>query len=97
MFRADRPGRRCERPKQGRGMQRPASLSSEAQESLSWQGAQGRTQPARQGHLMSLASASPRGPGGCREETVSLDPSRVQGAAGRPVQLLPPSSESSTR
>lgn len=78
-------------------MQRPASLSSEAQESLSWQGAQGRTQPARQGHLMSLASASPRGPGGCREETVSLDPSRVQGAAGRPVQLLPPSSESSTR
>lgn len=72
-------------------------LSSEAQESPSWQGARGRTQPARRGHLLSLAPASPRGPGGCREEAVSLDPSRVQGAAGRPGQLLPPASESSTR
>lgn len=70
MLAADRPGHRCERPEQGGGRRRPTSLNSKAQESLPWQGAPGRPQPARQGHLLPPAPAIPRGPeevrgGGC--------------------------------
>lgn len=62
MLTADRRGHRCERPQQGGGRRWPTSLSSKAQESLPWQGARGRPQPARQDHLLSPAPAIPSGP-----------------------------------
>ena len=96
MLAADRPGHRCERPEQGGGRQWPTSLNSKAQESLPWQGARGRLQPAQQGHLLPHAPAIPRGP----EEMGGghfPGPGWVQQAAGSPGQLLPPSSASCTR
>ena len=62
MLTADRPGHRCERPQQGGGRRWLTSLSSKAQESFPWQGAQGRPQPAGQDHLLSPAPAIPSGP-----------------------------------
>ena len=60
----------------------PLSVSSQAQESLPWQGAQGRPLPTQQGLLLSL-TPFPRQPwrsGGSGEEATSRNPSWVQGA-----------------
>lgn len=100
MFGADRPGRRCERPERGRGRRQPASLSSEARESLSWQRARGRPQRARQGHLLSPAPASLRGPGGVGRRPSPWTPAGCRGQLASsylPLEHLPPGKQQPSR